>query len=183
MSQPTTFRITSPASRIAAFAILAVALMVAVGAASAAGAQRTGKPTKNVAREAQNAALGKTILTTTGGRTLYSLSAEKNGRFICTGSCLSIWHPLVVPTGVKPTGPVKLGTISRPDGRGMQVTYKGRPLYRFGADAKAGDVGGEGIKDVGTWHAAVVPTAQPAPEPQPPAETPAPYQPPYPYGY
>jgi predicted lipoprotein with Yx(FWY)xxD motif len=183
MSQPTPFRLPSPAIRIAALAILAIALTVAVGAASATAAQRAGKPTKRVAKEAQNATLGETILTTTNGRTLYSLSAEKNGRFICTGSCLSIWHPLVVPTGAKPTGPVKLGIISRPDGKGMQVTYKGRPLYRFGADARAGDVGGEGIKDVGTWHAAVVPTAQPAPEPQPPAESPPPYQPPYPYGY
>jgi len=179
MPQSTPFRRPNPAIRIVTLAILAVALMFAVGAASATGAQQAGKPTKRVAKEGQNAALGKTILTTTSGRTLYSLSAEKNGRFICTSSCLSIWHPLVVPTGVKPTGPIKLGTISRPDGKGVQVTYKGRPLYRFGADTKAGDVGGEGIKDVGTWHAAVVPTAQPAPEPQPPAES----TPPYPYGY
>ena len=33
---------------------------------------------------AQNATLGKRILVTTGGRTLYSLSAETRGRFICT---------------------------------------------------------------------------------------------------
>lgn len=161
--------------RIVGVGTLAIALMLATGATGA------GQPSKRVATQAQNPTLGATVLTTTKGRTLYSLSAEKHGRFICTASCLSVWHPLVVPAGVKPTGPVKLGTIVRPDGGGVQVTYKGRPLYHFAADRKAGDVKGEGIKDVGTWHAATTPKAQPTPEPPPPTETPAPYQPPYGY--
>ncbi len=153
---------------------LILAVIALAAAAVAAGAVAQGS--KRVAKEAANAALGKTVLTTTTGRTLYSLSAEKNGRFICTGSCLSVWHPLTVPAGVMPTGPVKLGTIERPEG-GTQVTYKGRPLYRFGSDAKAGEANGEGIKDVGTWHAATPPQpkAQPAPQPQPAPENP--------YGY
>lgn len=154
--------------------IHAVALFVALVALlipAAAGAQAT----KVVAKKADNTALGKTILTTTKGRTLYSLSAEKKGRFICTAACLSIWHPLVVKAGVKPTGPVKLGTIERPDGR-TQVTYKGLPLYSFGGDTKAGQTSGEGIKDVGTWHAASIAklAAEPEPEPQP-APNPYPY--------
>jgi predicted lipoprotein with Yx(FWY)xxD motif len=134
------------------------------------------KPGKRVAAERENATLGKTILTTTKGRTLYSLSVEKNGKFICTASCLSVWHPLMVPTGVRPTGPVKLGTVERPEG-GTQVTYKGRPLYRFGGDSKVGQTNGEGIKDVGTWHAASVPrqAAEPTPQPQPQPENPYPY--------
>lgn len=133
------------------------------------------KSSKRVAAEAENATLGKTVLTTTKGRTLYSLSVEKTGKFICTASCLSVWHPLMVPAGVRPTGPVKLGTIERPEG-GTQVTYKGRPLYRFGGDTKAGQANGEGIKDVGTWHAASAPrkAAESAPQPQP--------ENPYPYG-
>jgi predicted lipoprotein with Yx(FWY)xxD motif len=130
--------------------------------------------TKPVARQADNATLGKTILTNTRGRTLYSLSAETKGRFICTGACASTWRPLTVPTGVKPTGPVKLGTIERPDGK-TQVTFKGRPLYSFSGDSRAGDTNGEGIKDVGTWHAAVTGKAAPQPEPQPQPEPPYPY--------
>ena len=68
---------------------------------------------------------------------------------------------------------MKLGTIKRPEG-GTQVTYKGRPLYRFGADTKAGEANGEGIKDVGIWHAATPPQPQvePAPQPQPNPENP-----------
>ena len=152
--------------------LLGLSLLVAVGAPPVLAA----KSSKRVAKEAENATLGKTVLTSTTGRTLYSLSVEKNGKFICTGSCLSAWHPLTVPAGVKPTGPVTLGTIERPEG-GTQVTYKGRPLYRFGADSKAGEANGEGIKDVGTWHAATPPQpkAEPAPQPQPTPENP--------YGY
>jgi predicted lipoprotein with Yx(FWY)xxD motif len=153
--------------------VLSIALVTVVLSAGALG---QGGANKRVAKEAQNAALGKTVLTTLSGRTLYSLSAEKNGRFICTASCLSVWHPLTVPAGVKPTGPVKLGTIKRPEGE-TQVTYKGGPLYRFGGDTKAGEANGEGIKDVGTWHAATVrrTSPDPGPQPQPSAEDP--------YGY
>ncbi len=113
-----------------------------------------------VVKEARNQKLGKTILTTTKGRTLYRLSVEAGGKFICTRSsgCLSTWHPLVVPAGVQPIGPVKLGTITRPDG-GVQVTYHGHPLYSFGGDTGPGQTNGEGIVDVGTWEAVVVPRA------------------------
>jgi len=187
VSQLSMSRIRTP------LAVIAVASMI-VGATAAAAQQSS----RRVAAEAQNETLGKTVLTTTKGRTLYSLSVEKNGKFICTGSCLSVWHPLTVPSGVKPTGPVKLGTIARPEGK-TQVTYRGRPLYRFSGDAKAGDANGEGIKDVGTWHAAAVSQTTSSPQPQqpadtttpyppttppmaPPAESPPPYTPPYP-GY
>ena len=47
--------------------------------------------------------------------------------------------------------------------RQTQVTFKGRPLYSFSGDSRAGDVNGEGIKDVGTWHAAVTAKAPPSP--------------------
>jgi predicted lipoprotein with Yx(FWY)xxD motif len=130
------------------------------------------KPTKRVAKQAPNAALGRTVLTTLGGRSLYSLSAETDGRFVCTGTCLSTWHPLIVPARVKPTGPVRLGTTVRPDGR-TQVSFEGRPLYSFGGDTRSGGVNGEGIKDVGTWH--VVTLGKVVPQPQPQPESPYPY--------
>jgi predicted lipoprotein with Yx(FWY)xxD motif len=171
MQQSPSFNPPSTRIRTAGLLLLALALVAAAVAAGAA-AQHGGS--KRVAKEAQSPTLAKTVLATTNGRTLYSLSAEKNGRFICTGSCLSVWHPLTVPTGVKPTGPVKLGTISRPEG-GTQVTYRGRPLYRFGGDSKAGEANGEGIKDVGTWHAATPPQQKAEPAPQPAPENPYPY--------
>lgn len=128
-------------------AVLTVALGVVAPGASAVSSKR-------VVKEANNPSLGRTVLTANNGLTLYSLSVEKNGKFICKGSCLKDWHPLVVAAGVKPTGPVALGTIKRPDNGMRQVTFEGRPLYTFDADKKKGDAKGQGIKDVGTWHAA-----------------------------
>jgi predicted lipoprotein with Yx(FWY)xxD motif len=106
---------------------------------------------------------GRTLLTTTSGRTLYTLSVEKHGKFVCTAEsgCTGIWHPLAVAAGVMPQGPVKLGTVSRPEGT-VQVTYRGLPLYTFASDKKAGQVKGEGLKDVGVWHAATVPAPKPS---------------------
>ncbi|HEX6688158.1 MAG TPA: hypothetical protein VF085_05780 [Solirubrobacterales bacterium] len=127
-----------------------VAILAVAGLFSSLAAART---TKQVVKEAHNSSLGKTVLTANNGLTLYSLSVEKHGNFICKGSCLKDWFPLVVAVGVKPTGPVALGTVKRPDGR-RQVTFEGRPLYTFDGDSKKGDATGEGIKDVGTWHAA-----------------------------
>jgi predicted lipoprotein with Yx(FWY)xxD motif len=170
-----------PSTRRAAFALIAAALAFAalfmlVGPPR--GEARSGATLR--ISTAQNATLGKRILVTTGGRTLYSLSAETHGRFICTTGCTSTWPPLVLKRGAKPVGVKGLGSIKRPDGR-RQVTYKGKPLYRFASDRKKGDVNGEGFKDVGTWHAAVAPktsasTGSPAPAPAP---APAPEPPGY----
>jgi predicted lipoprotein with Yx(FWY)xxD motif len=131
-------------------AIFAIAVLAVAGLFSSLATART---TKQVVKEANSNALGKTVLTANNGLTLYSLSVEKHGNFICKGSCLKDWFPLVVAAGVKPTGPVALGTVKRPDGR-RQVTFAGRPLYTFDGDSKKGQANGEGIKDVGTWHAA-----------------------------
>jgi predicted lipoprotein with Yx(FWY)xxD motif len=151
------------------FLLSALALVLAL----AAGASASGS-SKVVAKERQNESLGATVLTRTNGHTLYSLSVETHGRFVCTGGCLATWKPLVIARGTKPKGPVKLGTIRRPDGK-TQVTFKGRPLYSFDGDAKTGEANGEGFKDVGTWHAAKVKATSPAPAPE--AEP----TPPYPY--
>jgi predicted lipoprotein with Yx(FWY)xxD motif len=93
-----------------------------------------------------------TILVNAQGMTLYSLSAERNGKFICTSSaCLGVWHPLTISAGSAPSGAVgSLGTVKRPEGT-VQVTYKGMPLYTFAQDTQAGQTNGQGIKDVGTW--------------------------------
>jgi predicted lipoprotein with Yx(FWY)xxD motif len=105
---------------------------------------------------------GKRVLAAANGHTLYSLSVEKNGRFVCTrrSGGLTLWKPLLVPIGGSVVGPVKLGSIKRPDG-GRQATYRGKPLYTFAQDSGPGKANGEGFKDVGTWHAVTVPKARP----------------------
>lgn len=119
---------------------------------STAGGQ-SGSSASAAVKTTSNATLG-TILVNSQGMTLYRLSGERNGRFICTSSaCLGVWHPLTVPSGSMPSGQVgSLSTVKRPDGT-TQVTYKGQPLYTFAQDQHSGEVNGQGFKDVGTWNA------------------------------
>jgi predicted lipoprotein with Yx(FWY)xxD motif len=118
----------------------------------------SGQPSA-VVKTARNAALGTTVLVNSQGMTLYHLSGEQNGKFICTSSaCVGIWHPLTVASGSTPSGVESLGVVKRPDGT-EQVTYKGTPLYTFTSDTKEGEAKGQGIKDVGTWTAVTVTTA------------------------
>ena len=136
--------------------LLAAAGVAGLVAAFAVAAHGSGSGNVRVVMTAKNKTLGKTILVNLRGMTLYSLSAERHGRFICKNSaCLALWKPLVVAKGVKPTGVRGLATIRRPDRR-IQVTYRGGPLYRFTGDHKRGDVKGNGFKDVGTWRVIIV---------------------------
>ena len=82
--------------------------------------------------------------------TLYYDDAESGGSIVCTGSCASIWPPLLLPSGVSApkagsgVDASKFGTIDRPDG-GTQVTYAGMPLYLFTGDT-AGQATGQGFE-------------------------------------
>jgi predicted lipoprotein with Yx(FWY)xxD motif len=107
-------------------------------------------------KSASNAKLGATVLVNSQGMTLYSLSGENSGHFICTSSaCTQVWHPVTAPSGT-PSGSVgSLAIVKRPDGT-VQVAYKGMPLYTFAQDNAAGEANGQGIKDVGTWNAITV---------------------------
>jgi predicted lipoprotein with Yx(FWY)xxD motif len=135
-------------ARLVAVAALVFALGVVPESAVAAPAKKV------VVKKARNQQLDRTILVNLRGLSLYSLSAERNGRFICTdAACLSLWKPLLIAGGKRPAGARSLGTVKRPNGK-RQVTYKGRPLYRFIEDRRPGDVGGEGFRDVGVWRAA-----------------------------
>lgn len=132
-------------------AVLALAAVLAVSAVAVPMALARGS--KTVAGEARAPSLHATVLTNTKGLTLYTLTGEKNGKFLCkTASCLATWPPLLVSAGTKPTGPVSLGTIKRPEGK-IQVTFKGMPVYTYVGDSKKGEANGEGLKDFGIWHA------------------------------
>jgi predicted lipoprotein with Yx(FWY)xxD motif len=109
----------------------------------------------SVVKTASNATLGATVLTDAKGMTLYRLSGEHSGKFICTSAaCLSVWHPVSASAGSgTPTASVgSLAVVKRPDGT-EQIAYKGMPLYTFVQDQQPGDAKGQGIKDVGTWNA------------------------------
>ena len=147
-------RISGPA--LAACLLLAACGSSSSNTTSSSHAQPAGQATRSAAVTVKTASgpLG-TILVDAHGMTLYHLSAEHGGKFICTAAaCTGIWHPLTIAAGSTPSGAVaSLGTVKRPDGT-TQVTYKGAPLYTFGQDQKAGETNGQGIKDVGTWSVA-----------------------------
>jgi predicted lipoprotein with Yx(FWY)xxD motif len=132
--------------------IVPVLLVVAVAALIGALAARSMSDGHKQAVVKTRMVSGKKLLVNRRGLTLYHLSVEWKGHFICTsGACLAEWHPLVVKKGVTPTGAKSLSTVKRPDDR-LQVAYKGGPLYTFDEDHKPGDTNGNGFKDVGTWH-------------------------------
>ena len=114
-------------------------------------AQATSASSGAVVVKDASSSLG-TIAVSGQGMTLYHLSGEQNGKFICTSkACLAVWHPLLATSGATPTGEVgSLGTVKRPEGT-VQVTYKGTPLYTFTGDRQSGETKGQGLKDVGTW--------------------------------
>jgi predicted lipoprotein with Yx(FWY)xxD motif len=132
-------------------------------AAAPSSAAASSEGASSLVKTASNATLGATVLTDARGMTLYRLSGEHAGRFICTSAaCVGVWHPVSASAGNTPTGSVgSLGTVKRPDGT-EQVTYKGMPLYTFAQDQQPGDAKGEGFKDVGTWNAVTTTSASSA---------------------
>jgi len=108
----------------------------------------------DVVKTASSAKLG-TVLVDAQGMTLYRLTGERSGKFLCTAAaCVGAWHPLAAPAnGVSGAGVGSLATVKRPEGA-EQVAYRGEPLYTFVGDKAAGEVNGQGLKSDGsTWEA------------------------------
>jgi predicted lipoprotein with Yx(FWY)xxD motif len=92
-------------------------------------------------------------LTDTEGKTLYTFKKDMPGMSHCEGACVEKW-PIYYRETVEPKDGLKasdFATITRADGK-KQTTYKGMPLYYFAGDKAAGDMAGQGVKDV--WYAA-----------------------------
>jgi predicted lipoprotein with Yx(FWY)xxD motif len=142
---------------------LALAFLAGCGSSSYSGTSGSKTATNTSASSGESGVVVKTasipsvggaVLVNSQGQTLYHLTAEQNGKFICTNSsCVSVWHPLT-STGGTPSGVSSLTTVKRPDGS-VQVAYKGEPLYTFAQDAP-GEAKGQGFKDVGTWTVVTV---------------------------
>ncbi|NMO51622.1 hypothetical protein HH310_10515 [Actinoplanes sp. TBRC 11911] len=97
-----------------------------------------------------------TYVTDGAGRTLYRFDKDTNKppKSNCNGDCQKAWPPLLIksPGKIFPKGvdPKILGYVERADGH-CQVTINGWPVYYFIADAKPGDLNGQGVN--GTWFA------------------------------
>jgi predicted lipoprotein with Yx(FWY)xxD motif len=102
------------------------------------------------------------VLVDAQGDALYGADQEAGGMVLCTDACTTIWEPLTLAAGERPTAGdglgAKLDVVKRPDGA-QQVTFAGRLLYRFVEDPSPGSVTGNGFADTFdgqrfTWHVA-----------------------------
>jgi len=89
------------------------------------------------------------MLVNTSGMTLYTFDrdAAGSGKSACNGPCATLWPPVTATADAKPEGDLTL--LTREDGT-KQWAYKGKPLYQYSPDKKAGDMAGDNFKDA--WH-------------------------------
>ena len=83
------------------------------------------------------------------GMTLYTFDRDVagSGKSVCNGPCATNWPPLMAADSDKPMGDYMV--ITRDDGK-KQWAMKGKPLYYWIKDTKAGDKTGDGVQSV--WH-------------------------------
>lgn len=121
-------RILSGLATLTVAASVGGTVVLTAPSASAQAGKKGPKPT-TVVKVATRSPYGQ-ILTTDKKFALY---VEPGGT--CTGSCLTIWPPLLMPKGKTiPAGTTGLGTVST--AAGLQVTYHSMPLYTFYTDTK-----------------------------------------------
>lgn len=88
------------------------------------------------------------------GHTLYVSAADQAGTLVddpisnCAGDCLDVFEPfreknLSVVTSLEP---LDFTTFVRHGAGGLQLSYKGQPLYRAATDVKSGDMTGTAIQ-------------------------------------
>jgi predicted lipoprotein with Yx(FWY)xxD motif len=91
-------------------------------------------------------------LVAANGMTLYLYTKDKTGTTTCYGDCAVKWPPYIVSNASDLTAADgingDLSTVTRVDGTGQQLTYKGIPLYFWQNDQKPGDTTGQNVGKV-----------------------------------
>jgi predicted lipoprotein with Yx(FWY)xxD motif len=87
------------------------------------------------------------VLVNTAGMTVYTYDKDTpdSGKSNCVGPCARNWPPVLAEGAPPPPYSI----VTRGDGN-KQLAYKGRPLYTFVKDKKAGEKTGDGVG--GAWH-------------------------------
>lgn len=95
------------------------------------------------------AKLANGVLVAANGMTLYTFDKDtaNSGKSTCSGPCATLWPPLIAAAADQPSGAYSI--VTRDDGA-RQWAYKGKPVYFYQADKKAGDRSGDNFKDL--WH-------------------------------
>jgi predicted lipoprotein with Yx(FWY)xxD motif len=121
---------------------IATVLALAVAGATAAIAQAP------LPAKVADTSKGKALVDAKG-MTLYVFDRDTAGKSACNGQCAQNWPPLAAPASAQ--APADWTVVTRDDGS-KQWAYKGKPLYTWTKDTKAGDVTGDGVNNV--WHIA-----------------------------
>jgi predicted lipoprotein with Yx(FWY)xxD motif len=131
----------------------AVALALVSAAASAPLMAQGGTAAGTAAMTPAGVKVGSTSLGPTlvndAGMTLYTFGSDSiPGKSVCNAQCATNWLPVAAAADAKDMGD---WTIITRDDNTKQWAYKGKPLYTFKNDAKAGDTNGNGR---GKWAVA-----------------------------
>lgn len=91
------------------------------------------------------------VLVGPNGMTLYTFDKDTagSGKSVCNGPCATNWPPLMAADADKASG--DFSVLTRDDGK-KQWAVKGKPLYFWAKDVRAGDKTGDGVLNV--WHTA-----------------------------
>ena len=92
---------------------------------------------------------GVKVYTDANDMTLYTFDKDAAGKSNCDAGCLAKWPAFKAEAGAMADGDWTV--VDASDGTKMWA-HKGKPLYTFVDDKKAGDVTGDGVG--GVWHLA-----------------------------
>lgn len=94
----------------------------------------------------------ESVLTNSKGMTLYYFTSDTSTKVACTGSCTSLWPPLLSKSGSPTAASSATGKLTVfTDANGKQVLYNGHPLYTYSGDTAPGQANGEGYA-MGSGH-------------------------------
>ena len=119
-------------------ALTLAAMLAITTAAFAAPPTKAGKTDKG------------SVLTDAKGMSLYTFDKDMDGKSACNGPCATNWPALKAEASDAAGDGYTI--IARDDGS-RQWAHKGKPLYTFAKDQKAGDTTGDGFLN-GAWHLA-----------------------------
>jgi predicted lipoprotein with Yx(FWY)xxD motif len=128
----------------------------AIGIAHSARQAAAAGSTTTIETADHNRQLGR-ILAASNGHALYLFGRDKRGVSTCTGTCATLWKPLLAGSrDVVRTGSglsAKLLGMAKLSGGRKQVTYNHHPLYTYTRDRKSTTTAGEGANQFGgRWY-------------------------------
>ena len=93
------------------------------------------------------ALLASGALVAPSGMTLYTFDKDtaNSGKSTCNGPCAALWPPMMATASDQPVGAYSI--VTRDDGS-RQWAYKGKPVYTYKADQKAGDRSGDNFNNL-----------------------------------